>query len=70
VALDGGADGLDVLRRAAAGAPAWLAPGGHLLLEVSADQAPAALAELAAAGLTASAVADDDLGATVVIGRR
>ncbi|GGY89386.1 methylase [Streptomyces olivaceoviridis] len=30
-ALDGGADGLDVLRRVAAGAPGWLAPGGCLL---------------------------------------
>jgi release factor glutamine methyltransferase len=31
-ALDGGPDGLDVLRRVAAGAPGWLAPGGHLLI--------------------------------------
>ncbi len=30
-ALDGGADGLDVLRRVAARAPDWLAPGGYLL---------------------------------------
>ena len=40
VALDGGADGLDVLRRVAAAAPLWLAPGGHLLVETSERQAP------------------------------
>ena len=40
VALDGGADGLDVLRRVAAAAPRWLAPGGHLLIETSERQAP------------------------------
>ena len=40
VSLDGGADGLDVQRRVAAGAPAWLAPGGHLLIETSQRQAP------------------------------
>lgn len=34
VALDGG-DGLDVLRRVAAGAPEWLAPGGCVLVETS-----------------------------------
>ncbi len=43
-ALDGGADGLDVLRRVAAGAPDWLAPGGCLLVETSERQAPEALA--------------------------
>ena len=40
VALDGGADGLDVLRRVAAEAPEWLAPGGHLLIEISERQVP------------------------------
>ena len=40
VALDGGADGLDLLRRVTAAAPPWLAPGGHLLVETSERQAP------------------------------
>lgn len=52
VALDGGLDGLDVLRRVAVGAQDWLAPGGHLLLETGVDQVDAALAALAGAGLT------------------
>jgi len=63
-ALDGGADGLDVLRRVAAEARDWLAPGGHVLMEVGVDQIPAALDALAAGKLTATSVA------TVVIGRR
>ena len=69
-ALDGGPDGLDVLRRVAAGALAWLAPGGHLLSETSKRQAPLAEAALAAAGLTARVVTSADLAATVVIGQR
>ncbi|MDX3646421.1 putative protein N(5)-glutamine methyltransferase, partial [Streptomyces sp. MB09-02B] len=36
VALDGGTDGLDVLRRVAAGAPDWLAPGGDPAQDVEA----------------------------------
>src|SRR5436189_197299 len=52
-ALDGGADGLDVLRRVAARAAGWLAPGGHLLSEISERQVPLAETALAAAGLTA-----------------
>ena len=38
-ALDGGADGVDLHRRIAAGAPDWLAPGGVLLVETSPGQA-------------------------------
>jgi release factor glutamine methyltransferase len=69
-ALDGGQDGLDVLRRVAAGAPAWLVPGGHLLSETSERQAQLAQEALAAAGLTARVVSSVDEDATVVIGRR
>ena len=69
-ALDGGADGLDVLRRVAAGAAGWLAPGGHLLSEISQDQVRPAEAALAAAGLTARVEASADLEATVIVGRR
>jgi release factor glutamine methyltransferase len=68
VALDGGADGLDVQRRVAAGAPAWLAPGGSLLVETSRRQAPATVTAFAAAGLPARVVTDDDLAGTVVVG--
>ena len=68
VALDGGPDGLDVLRRVAAGAPDWLAPGGHLLIETSERQASLAAAAFEASGLTARVAASPDLSATVLIG--
>jgi release factor glutamine methyltransferase len=70
VALDGGADGLDVQRRVAAVAPRWLAPGGSLLIETSEAQAPATAAAVTAAGLVARVARDEDLDATVVIGVR
>ncbi|MEO3930008.1 putative protein N(5)-glutamine methyltransferase [Micromonosporaceae bacterium B7E4] len=70
VALDGGRDGLDVLRRVAAGARDWLVPGGHLLLETSLEQAEIAVAVFDRAGLAPAVVTDDDLPATVVVGRR
>lgn len=46
-ALDGGADGLDLVRRLIADAPPLLKPGGALLIEIGHDQGPAvkALAE-------------------------
>ena len=69
-ALDGGPDGLDVLRRVAAGAPGWLAPGGHLLIETSERQAAVAQAAFAACGLAARVADSADLGVAVVIGRR
>ena len=68
VALDGGPDGLEVLRRVAAEAPDWLAPGGHLLIETSDRQVPAAAAAFAASGLTPRTATSADLNATVLIG--
>jgi release factor glutamine methyltransferase len=70
VALDGGADGLDVLRRVAAGAPPWLAPGGHLLVETSEHQAPRAAEAVGRDGLIPRVAHSARLNATVVIGTR
>ncbi|MDG9719670.1 putative protein N(5)-glutamine methyltransferase [Streptomyces sp. DH24] len=70
VALDGGADGLDVLRRVAAGAPHWLAPGGCLLVETGERQAPAAVAAFTRSGLTTRVAVSEELYAPVVIGVR
>ncbi|WP_405460182.1 putative protein N(5)-glutamine methyltransferase [Streptomyces sp. NBC_00101] len=70
VALDGGDDGLDVMRRVVADAPRWLAPGGSLLMESSERQADRALATLRAGGLDARRADSDELGATVVVGTR
>jgi release factor glutamine methyltransferase len=70
VALDGGREGLDVQARVAAGAPGWLAPGGALLIETSAAQAPLTAALVSAAGLAAEVISDEEVGGTVVVGRR
>jgi len=70
VTLDGGADGLDVMRRVSAGAPLWLAAGGHVLVESSERQAEATCAVLAADGLVPRVVHDPDAGATVVVATR
>jgi release factor glutamine methyltransferase len=69
-ALDGGADGLDVLRRVAAAAPRWLRPGGSVLIEISERQQEAAEAAFHAAGLTARLVISDVYDTGVLIGRR
>ena len=42
LALDGGPDGLDLVREIAARSPAHLSPGGLLALEICADQGPRA----------------------------
>jgi len=69
-ALDGGADGLEVLRRVAVGAPGWLAPGGYLLIETSERQVPRAEAAFAASGLAVRVARSADLDVAVVIGCR
>ncbi|MEV4032209.1 putative protein N(5)-glutamine methyltransferase [Streptomyces umbrinus] len=68
VALDGGGDGLDVLRRVAVEAPRWLAPGGSLLVETSERQAGLAVEILADAGLIPRLEVSGELYANVVIG--
>lgn len=68
--LDGGPDGLDLARRVADGAAGWLRPGGRLIIETSEDQVPAATESFRLSGLDADVATDDELGATVVIGRR
>jgi release factor glutamine methyltransferase len=66
-ALDGGADGLEVLRRVVADARRWLAPGGHLLTELGDDQVPAALAACTRHHLVARVTTPADESATVLI---
>ena len=70
VALDGGDDGLAVLRRIVAGAPEWLAYGGALLFETGTAQVAEAVAAVRRAGLDPLVVEDDERGATVVVGTR
>ncbi len=67
-ALDGGADGLDVVRRVVAEAPDWLGPHGHLLLETSRRQVPGTLDAFARHGLVPRVVDLDGLHSSVVIG--
>ena len=69
-ALDGGADGLDVQRRVIMAAPAWLAPGGHVLTETSERQAPTLLDAISGAGLVARVAVSPELEVSVAIGTR
>jgi release factor glutamine methyltransferase len=66
-ALDGGPDGLDVLRRVTAAAPRWLAPGGHLLFETSEQQVPRAVEAVTRSGLVPRVATSEELYSTVVI---
>ena len=69
-ALDGGADGFDVVRRVAADASAWLAPGGHVLVETGRDQVAAAVQIFAGQGLASRPVRDEQRDATVIVATR
>ena len=66
----GGADGLGIVCRVIAAAPRWLAPGGHLLVELSERQAPRAAEAAARSGLIPRVASSAELAATVVIGTR
>lgn len=70
VALNGGEDGLDVIRRVATEAALWLIPGGHLLVETSEQQVPLTVEIFARNGLTSQVATDQELDATIVIGTR
>lgn len=70
VALDGGPDGLTVLRRVGVEAATWLAPGGHLVVEAGETQVDDLCRSFEAAGLRPSVRTDDDLDATAVTARR
>jgi release factor glutamine methyltransferase len=58
-ALDGGADGLDFVRKLAAEGLAWLVPGGRLMLEFGDGQAEAARQLFAREGWLDAAVEND-----------
>jgi release factor glutamine methyltransferase len=70
VALDGGEDGLDVLRRMAPRMVRWLRPGGRFLTECALDQASTAAGVLQHAGMEPLVHNDDELEVAVVSGRR
>jgi release factor glutamine methyltransferase len=67
-ALDGGADGLDVQRRVAAGAREWLSGSGRVVIETGPDQAAHTARLLTSIGLAASVETDDEVGGVAVLG--
>lgn len=71
LALDGGADGLDLVRRLVTDLPRHLKPGGSVLLEIDPSQAEATCECLRGEGFEEPRVLDDLGGlARVVVSRR
>jgi release factor glutamine methyltransferase len=66
VALDGGADGVELHRRITADAAAWLRPNGRLFIETSRPQASLTSAAARTGGLGADVHTDDDRQAVVI----
>lgn len=66
--LDGGPDGLRLLRRIATESGGWLRPGGTVLIEINETQYDAAREAFELAGLVTSARIDPD-GTTVIVGQ-
>lgn len=62
LALDGGPDGLDLIRRLLDQAPTHLCPGGAILVEIGATQGPAAARLARQAFSTADVTVQADLG--------
>ncbi len=58
-ALDGGPDGMEVIRRLLTAAPAALRPGGRLVLEIGEEQAAPLAAVMTAAGFVDVAARED-----------
>jgi len=67
---DHSADGLGLIRRAAAEAPEWLSPGGWLLLELSHDLVKKVSRICTLAGFDVVGVADDEDDLSVVVEAR
>ncbi|MBR5420415.1 MAG: peptide chain release factor N(5)-glutamine methyltransferase [Lachnospiraceae bacterium] len=67
MALDGGADGLELYRRIAGGAGEWLKSGGRILLEIGSTQAEELAALLEAAGFSETEVIKDHAGLDRVV---
>jgi len=67
LALDGGPDGLAPYHVIASGAPAWLEPGGALMVEIGADQGAAVAGILESGGLSNIVVHKDLAGLDRVV---
>ena len=68
-ALDGGADGLAIVRRALEAAAPWLVPDGLFIFDVGRRQADSACRLAEALGWTATVQLDDERDSTAVICR-
>ena len=66
-ALDGGSDGLDVLRRVVLEAPPWLSPDGTVLVEVSERQATHLVAVAESIGRTGEFITDEEIGGSALL---
>lgn len=69
-ALDGGADGFEMVRRIARDARQWLSSHGCLAMEVGVTQVEPVAAILEELGYPTRAVRSEEYGSAVVVGRR
>jgi release factor glutamine methyltransferase len=69
-ALDGGPDGLAVVRRILADVGRWLAADGTFLVETSRRQTPVLVESATRAGLAPRVVSSQELGGTAVVASR